>query len=158
MSHPPTQSYVLLPSKELSVEQGERKEIPTALPLALGSMTGKAAHYLKPKNWSHWEGEGQKQWDCVFWRLYLCVLLDCSCFAHEVISLTLKSVDTVLLCWPPVVLFSSVASSSTYSGNVTESTVCENTEVIMLQKPWTSVTSFCSNPTSSVHSAKFQTL
>lgn len=139
----------------------EERDPPTALPLALGSMTGKAAHCRSQRTGAI-EKVKVKNNETVYFGGSTCVSCWLVLALHTVISLTLKNVATVLLCWPRVVLFSSVASSSTYSGNVTESTVCENIEVMSLQKPWTSVTSFHSNPTSSVHSvcssSKFQTV
>lgn len=83
-------------------------------------------------------------------------------FVPTVISLMWKKVATVLSRGPSEALFSSVASSSTYAGNVTGGTVRENIEVVWLQRPWASVTSLHSNPASSLYSvcfsAKFQTV
>lgn len=148
------------PNKEFSVDRARGKRSPTALPLALGSMTGKAAHCWSQRTGA-FEKVKVKNNETVYFGGYACVSCWIVLALPMVISLTLKNVATVLLCWRPVFLFPSVASS-TYWGNMMESTVCEDTEVMSLQKPWTSVTSFHSSPTSSVHSvsssAKFQTV
>lgn len=59
------------------MESGKR--YPIALSLALCSMTGKAANC-----WSHrtWATVKVNVKNCGFQRIHLCVLLDCSCFAH----------------------------------------------------------------------------
>lgn len=110
-----------------SRERGKRS--PPALPLALGSLTGKAAHC-----WSQRTGAIEKvkvkNNETVYFGGYTCVSCWIVLALPTLIPLTRKNVATVLSCWAPVVLFSLVASSSTYSGNATDSTVCENMEVM----------------------------